>query len=433
MKDLTKGSEAKLIFYFALPMVLGNLFQQLYNVVDSIIVGQVLGDNALAAVGASYPLFYALISFIIGIGSGATIVISQYFGAKKMEHVKRAITTIFIFLFFASFVIMAVGIFYSEKIFLLLKVDEKVLPQAVDYFKVYMTGMVALFGFNGTASVLRGLGDSKTPLMFLIISTVLNIILDLLFVIVFKWGIKGVAFATVLSQFIAFGMAVAYLQKKQHIITFNFKKWVFDTSIFKQNLRIGLPTAFQQTFVALGIMALIRIVNNFGPEVLTAFTAAGRIDSLAALPALNLASALSAFVGQNLGANRIDRIKKGVKATLFMAWGISISVMLIAYLFGDNLMQLFSDNQIVIDHGENYLVIVSSFYIIFSTMFIMHGVLRGVGATLIPMFISLMSLWIFRIPLAIVFSNHFGATGIWWAIPAGWSVGLRKLFVLLTL
>jgi len=424
MKDLTVGNEAKLIFKFALPMVLGNLFQQLYNVVDSVIVGRFLGDDALAAVGASFPLFYALIAFVIGIGSGATIVISQYFGAKKMDKVKRAITTIFIFLFFASFVIMFLGIYFSDDIFRLLNVDEKVLPFSISYFRVYMIGMVAFFGFNGTTSVLRGLGDSKTPLKFLVFSTVLNIVLDILFVVVFKWGIKGVAFATVVAQFIAFGQAIYYLQKKKHIISFNFRKWVFDKSIFQQNIRIGLPTAFQQTFVAIGIMALIRIVNNFDYEVLTAFTAAGRIDSLAALPALNLASALSAFVGQNLGANKIERIRKGMRATLFMAWSISFVVMAAAYLFGDHLMRLFSENEVVIEHGKNYLVIVSSFYLVFSTMFILHGVLRGAGATLIPMFISLFSLWIIRIPLAVVFSKHFGVNGIWWAIPAGWTVGM---------
>jgi putative MATE family efflux protein len=424
MKDLTIGNEAKLIFHFALPMVLGNLFQQLYNVVDSVIVGRFLGDEALAAVGASFPIFYTLIAFIIGIGSGATIVISQYFGAKKLDTVKRAITTIFIFLFFASIAIMIIGQIFSTEIFELLKVDADVLPQSVEYFNVYMIGMVAFFGFNGTSSVLRGLGDSKTPLRFLIFATFLNILLDILFVVVFKWGIKSVAWATVISQFIAFGGAIIYLQNKQHIISFNLLNWVFDTSIFKQSIRIGLPTGFQQTFVALGIMALIRIVNNFDSEVLTAFTAAGRIDSLAALPALNLASALSAFVGQNLGANRIDRIRKGVWATLFMAWSISFVVMAAAYLFGENLMAMFSESPNVINHGKNYLVIVSSFYLIFSTMFVLHGVLRGAGATLIPMFITLMSLWIIRIPLAVFFSNHLGVNGIWWAIPAGWIAGM---------
>ncbi len=424
MKDLTTGNEAKLIFNFALPMVLGNLFQQLYNVIDSIIVGRFLGDEALAAVGASFPIFYTLIAFVIGIGSGATIVISQYFGAKKMPEVKKAITTIYIFLIFASFITMFVGIFYNEEIFRLLNVGENVLPQSVEYFTVYMTGMIAFFGFNGTTSILRGLGDSKTPLRFLIFATITNIVLDILFVVVFKWGIKGVAFATVVSQFIAFGRAIVYIQKQQHIISFNLKKWVFDTKIFRQNIKIGLPTAFQQSFVALGIMALIRIVNNFDSDVLAAFTAAGRIDSLAALPALNLASALSAFVGQNLGANRIDRIKKGVWASLFMAWSISFIVMVVAYLFSENLMKLFSESENVIMHGKNYLVIVSSFYLIFSTMFILHGVLRGAGATLIPMFISLMSLWLIRIPLAVVFSEHFGVNGIWWAIPAGWCTGM---------
>ncbi|MCW3806821.1 MATE family efflux transporter [Plebeiibacterium marinum] len=424
MKDLTTGNEAKLIFNFAMPMVLGNLFQQLYNVIDSAIVGRFLGDQALAAVGASFPIFYTLIAFVIGIGSGATIVISQYFGAKKLTEVKRAITTIYIFLMFASVVTMFVGITFAEEIFRLLNVSEDVLPQSVDYFTTYMTGMVAFFGFNGTTSILRGLGDSKTPLRFLIFATITNITLDILFVVVFKWGIKSVAFATVISQFIAFARAIYYLQKQQHIISFNLRKWVFDTKIFRQNINIGLPTAFQQTFVALGIMALIRIVNNFDSNVLAAFTAAGRIDSLAALPALNLASALSAFVGQNLGANKIERIKKGLRASLYMAWSISFLVMVMAYFFAGNLMSLFSSSEVVINHGKNYLIIVSSFYMVFSTMFIIHGVLRGAGATLIPMFISLMSLWVIRIPLAILFSNHFGVNGIWWAIPAGWSAGM---------
>ncbi|GAF03060.1 MATE family efflux transporter [Saccharicrinis fermentans] len=424
MKDLTVGNEAKLIYHFALPMVLGNLFQQLYSVVDRIIVGRYIDDTALAAIGASFPIFYALISFMIGIGSGATIVISQYFGAKETEKVKRAITTIFTFLFFASIVLMFIGIFFSEDIFRLLNVGEDVLPQSVEYFTVYMTGMIAFFGFNGTSSILRGLGDSKTPLRFLIFATILNIILDILFVAVFKWGIKAAAAATVISQFIAFAQAIIYLEKKQHIISFKLKQWVFDWELFKQSLRIGLPTGFQQTFIALSMMALIRIVNNFDSTVLAAYTVAGQIDSLAALPALNLASALSAFVGQNLGANKIDRIKKGLRATLFMSWSISFVVMLMTYLFSKPLMGLFSNNPEVVGYGSSYLLIVSSFYLIFSTMFVLHGVLRGAGATLIPMFITLMSLWIIRIPLAIFFSRAFGVEGIWWAIPAGWTFGM---------
>ncbi len=424
MKDLTVGNEAKLIFNFALPMVLGNLFQQLYSVVDRIIVGRFISDEALAAIGASFPIFYMLISFMIGIGSGATIVISQYYGAKETEKVKRTISTVFIFLFFASLAIMFIGIYFSRQIFELLNVGKDVLPHSIAYFRVYMTGMIAFFGFNGISSILRGLGDSRTPLRFLIFATVLNIVLDILFVVVFGWGIEAAAWATVISQFAAFGGAIWYIERRKHIISFKIKQWVFDWALFKQSLRIGLPTGFQQTFVALGMMALIRIVNNFDSSVLAAYTAAGQIDALASLPALNLASALSAFVGQNLGANKTERIRKGLWATLYMSWSISFVVMLAAYLFGDHLMALFSGSEDVIRHGSNYLIIVSSFYLVFSTMFVLHGVLRGAGATLIPMFITLLSLWIIRIPLAVFFSEHFGVNGIWWSIPAGWATGM---------
>jgi len=424
MKDLTVGNEAKLIFKFALPMVLGMLLQQLYHVVDRIIVGNYLGTTELAAIGASSPIFYALIAFVIGIGSGATIIISQYFGAKDIEKVKRAIDTTYIFLFIASIIITGIGIFFSEEIFRLLHVEEAVIPLATDYFNVFMMGLVAFFGFSGTSSILRGLGDSMTPLYFMIVSTLVNIVLDIVFIVVFNWGISGVAYATIIAQAGAFITGAIYLNKKHQIISFNVFQFQFDKELFLQSIRIGLPTGFQQTFVAFGIMALIRIVNNFNTDVLAAYTVASGIDALAAMPALSLASALSAFVGQNLGAKKIDRIKKGLRATLFMAWGISLVVMLCVIFFGDFIMQAFTQDKDVISHGTNYLLIVSSFYMIFSTMFIMHGVLRGAGDTLIPMFITLFSLWVIRIPFAVVLSKHFGVNGIWWAIPIGWSMGL---------
>jgi len=424
MKDLTVGNEAKLIFKFALPMVLGNLLQQLYHVVDSVIVGNYLGKEALAAIGASSPIFYALIAFVIGIGSGATIIISQYFGAKNIDKVKRAIDTTYIFLFIASIIITSIGIFFSEDIFRMLHVEEHIIPLATDYFNVFMMGMIAFFGFSGTSSILRGLGDSMTPLYFMVVATIINIVLDIVFIVVFNWGISGVAYATLIAQGGAFITGAIYLNKKHQIISFNIFKFRFDKELFMQSIRIGLPTGFQQTFVALGIMALIRIVNNFDTDVLAAFSVASRIDALAAMPALNLASALSAFVGQNLGAKKIDRIKKGLKATLIMALAISLVVMLTVVFFGEYMMRAFTQDSAVIQHGANYLVIVSSFYMIFSTMFVMHGVLRGAGDTLIPMFITLFSLWVIRIPFAIFLSKHFGVNGIWWAIPIGWSMGL---------
>lgn len=341
MRDLTVGNEARLIFNFAVPLVFGNLFQQLYHVVDSIIVGNYLGKEALAAVGASSPIFYALIAFIIGIGSGATVVISQYFGAKDLAKVKRAIDTIFIFLFVASIVTTAIGITFSEEIFRFLHVEEAVIPMATQYFNVFMIGMVAFFGFSATSSVLRGLGDSLTPLVFMIIATVINIGLDILFIVQFNWGIEGVAWATVIAQGIAFIAGAIYLTHRHQIISFRVTEFTFDRAIFKQSIKIGLPTGFQQTFVALGLMALIRIVNNFDTNVLAAFSVASRIDALAAMPSLNLASALAAFVGQNLGAGKIERIRKGLRATLMMSWCISLVVMTGVICFGQHIMAVF--------------------------------------------------------------------------------------------
>ena len=429
MRDLTTGKEARVIFRFALPMVIGNLLQQMYQVVDSIIIGNFLGKEALAAQGASFPIFYTLIAFVIGIGSGATVVISQYFGAKDLERVRKAIDTVFIFLFFAAIVLSALGIFFSEEIFTLLNVDDVVKPLAISYFNIYMMGMIAFFGYNGTASVLRGLGDSITPLWFLLIATILNIILDILFIVVFRWGIEGAAIATVISQGVAFLSGAVYLSYKHQIISFKVSTLRFSRDIFRKSLRIGLPTGFQQTFIALGLMALIRIVNNFDTNVLAAFTIASRIDALAATPALNLASALSAFVGQNMGANRIDRIKKGLKATLLMSWVISATIIVGVIFWGEQIIGVFNSDPMVIEYGTSYLVIVSSFYMVFASMFVIHGALRGAGDTLIPMFISLFSLWIIRIPFALFLSKHFGVNGIWWAIPIGWSMGLLGAYL----
>lgn len=423
MKDLTQGNEGRLIVNFAMPMVMANMLQQGYHIVDSIIVGNVLGKEALAAVGASFPVIYTLIAFAIGIGSGATVVISQFFGAKKFDSVKKAVSTIFIYLFVTSIILTVISVVFSDHIFQWLNVESHVRPMAASYFNIYMLGIVAFFGFNGIASVLRGMGDSMTPLWFMLIAAVTNIILDLLFVMVFDWGIQGVAWATVIAHLVPFVLGAIYLTRKHQLISFRLAELKFDKAVFSKILKIGLPTAFQQTFVALGLTALVRIVNNFDTSVLAAYTIASRIDSLAGMPALNLSSALSAFVGQNLGANRIDRIRKGYWATLYMAWFLSFIVMGIVFIWGSQIIGVFNQDAAVIEYGTQYLEIVASFYAVFSTMFVAHGVLRGAGDTLIPMFISIISLWLVRIPFALYLSDIFGVVGIWWAIPIGWSIG----------
>jgi putative MATE family efflux protein len=423
MKDFTTGNITKLILNFTLPMLLGNVFQQLYNIVDSIIVGKVLGKEALASVGASFPIIFTLIALLIGIGSGFSIVISQYYGAKDIDRVKRAIDTMYIFLFSTGIFISILGIYFSEELFLLLQLPAELIPQATSYLNVYMVGMVMFFGFSGTSSVLRGLGDSKTPLFFLILASIFNIIFDLLFVMVFKWGIAGAAWATVIAQSGAFISGIIYLNRTHSILNFSLFKLVFDKEIFIKSLKIGIPSGLQHTFVALGMMALLGIVNTFGTDVIAAYTAAGRIDSLAMLPAMNFSQAVAAFVGQNLGANKIDRVRQGFKVTFIMSNVFCLLMTAIIILFGSHLMKLFTTDANVIAIGEKYLIIVSSFYLLFSTMFTTNGVLRGAGDTLIPMFITLFSLWIIRIPGAYFLSSKMGETGIWWSIPLGWSMG----------
>lgn len=424
MKDLTNGHVGKQLFLFALPMVIGNLFQQLYSIVDSIVVGRFIGTEALAAVGASFPVIYTLIAMVIGIGSGATVVISQYFGAKKMGEVKRTISTILIFLFYASIVVSLLGFFLCKPLFQLLDVPAEILDEAVLYFRIYALGQIFFFGFNGITSILRGLGDSRTPLIFMIISTLLNIGLDLVMVVVFDLGIEGVAYATVLSYAITFIGSAFYLQKTHAILTFRAKEMVFDKKLFRQSMRIGLPTGFQQTFVAVGMMAILGIVSKFGTNVLAGYTVATRIDALASMPAMNFGSALSAFVGQNIGAGKIKRIRNGLLAAITLSGLISISVSALVITFDVEILRLFTSDAAVIEEGRRYLVIVCSFYLLFSTMFSFHGFFRGAGETMVPMFVTLLALWVIRIPIALFLSGKIGADGIWWATPLAWGVGL---------
>lgn len=429
MKDLTVGKEGRLILHFALPMLAGNIFQQGYNFVDSIIVGNYLGKEALAAVGASFPIIFTLISLIIGVSTGGTVVIAQYFGAKNLNNVRRTIDTLYIFFFFASIVLTTIGILSTDPIFRLIRLPDDILPHAKEYLNVYLLGLIVFFGFNGTSAILRGLGDSLTPLYFLIIASLFNIGFDCLFVIVFKWGIVGAAYATILAQGGAFITAIFYLNRTHKIIQFSLKDLVFDWKIFFSSIRIGLPSGLQHTFVSLGMLFIMGIVNMFGTNVVAGYSAALRIDSLALLPAMNFGQALATFTGQNIGANKKNRIKRGLLATFLMSSVVSIAVTIIVLLFGKYLMGWFTDDIDVINVGVKYLIIVSSFYLLFNAMFSVNGVLRGAGDTIIPMIITLISLWAVRIPLALVLSGNIGESGIWWATPIGWSFGITLSFL----
>jgi putative MATE family efflux protein len=396
-------------------------------VVDSIIVGRFLGKEALGAVGASFPIIFALISLVIGVGSGASTVVSQYFGARKIDEVKRTIDTIFIFFLGSSVIITILGITFSRHIFQLIGLPDDIIPEAVSYLNVYLLGMFFFFGFAGISSILRGLGDAKTPLYFMIVATINNVLFDLLFVVVFKWGIEGAAIATILSEGGAFITAAIYPNRKHPIINLSFRKFSFDRDIFKSCMRIGLPTGFQQSFIAVGMMAIMSIVNGFGTNAVAAYSAAMRVDSFVKMPAITFSSALSTFVGQNLGAFQEQRAKTGLRATLLFSTIYCVIISLAIILFGEHVMSLFTTDPEVIKIGQDYLVIVSSFYLLFSVMFSFTGFLRGAGATLVPMISTFTALYLIRIPAATLLSGMIGVNGIWWAEPMGTFVGMLIL------
>jgi len=425
MKDLTQGSEAKAIAFFALPMLLGNVFQQFYNMVDSFVVGRFVGTSALAAVGTSFPVVFLMIALIMGVTMGSTVLVAQYFGAKERDKVRATVDTAYIFLFWAGLFLTVAGILLTDPILRLLKVPEEIRPEAATYLRIIFAGSLPSFGYNAVAAILRGLGDSKTPLYLLIVATLLNIVLDLAFVVVFHWGVAGVAWATIISQTVSFVGAIVVLNKKNEFLRLKLKELRFDAKIFKLSLKIGLPTGVQQTLVAAGMMALARIVNGFGAQTMAAYAAASRLDTFASMPAMSLGAAATTFVGQNLGARKPERVRRGHLSAVAIGAVFSLLTAALVIVFGKPLVGIFSTDPEVIAIGARYLLIVGLFYVLFSTMFITNGVLRGAGAAMVPMFNTILALWVVRIPLAALFSGPLGmgTDGIWWSIPAGWLVG----------
>ncbi len=427
--DLTKGKVWKVIVRFALPLLIGNLLQQLYNVTDSVIVGQFLGKEALAAVSASFFIYYFIISFVIGVGSGTSVVISQLFGAKQFQKVQLAFSSFFIFMLVGGVILSIAGIIFAEPVFRLTNTPEEVIPQAVAYFRIYIGGTFLFVTFNSIISILRGVGESVRPMIFILITTILNILLDLLFILVFKWGIEGAARATVIAQGIGMCVALAYVNNTHPLLSIKKQDMLFDGKLFKESLKIGLPTSVQQCAIALGLIALLGIVNSFGTNTLTAYGAAGKIDTIITQAILTLSGALAAFCGQNIGAGRLDRVKKGLRFTMYVNIVLGLLTFAAVYLFGDAMMRIFTNDVDVIVIGKEYLLIICGFFIVHGALNVYNGALRGAGDTLFPMVTSLVCLWIIRIPLAYYLSSWLGRSGIWWAIVASITIGLIVTFI----
>ena len=422
---MTQGSEAKQIVLFTIPMLIGAVFQQAYNMVDSIVVGRFVGPNALAAVGTSFPIIFLLISMVMGLTVGSGVIISQFFGAKQNEQVRRAVSTAFIFQGAAAVVLSIVGMLLSRPLLQLLRTPPEIINDAAAYMQIYLMGLIFLFAYNSFAGFLRSLGDSKTPLYFLIISTLINIGLDIYFVATLGWGVRGVAWATLIAQAASSALCALYIYYRVPLLRLGRGEWIFDSIIFRTMLRIGIPSAIQQSVASMGFMAVQSLINSFGGATMAANTAAARLDSFALMPIMNLGMAVSTFTGQNIGAGRLDRVRKGLLVTLSLVALCAVTMSVLVYTFGPQLIQVFikAEEVEVINRGVEYLKIVSMFYVLFGIMNVFNGVLRGAGDTLVPMYTIMVDLGV-RVAVAYWLTTipSISYRGVWWAIPIGWGV-----------
>ena len=422
-KDMTVGSPGKLILAFTLPMFIGSVFQQAYNMADSAIVGRFVGPNALAAVGTSFPIIFLLASKLMGLTMGSGVVISQFFGAKQMDKVRRGVATSLMFQFYSGIALSVVGLLFSRPLLVLLRTPPEIIEASATYMRIFFGGLVFMFGYYGFSAILRALGDSKTPLYFMILANVVNIGLDLYFVVSLGWGVAGVAWATLIAQALAAFSCGIYLYLKVPMFRFTWSDMSMDRDILRTMLKIGLPTSIQQTFASIGMMAVQALVNSFGAVTMAAFTAAGRMDSLAMMPIMNLGMAISTYTGQNVGAGKMKRIGEGLKSALVMVVVSSAVIGLLVFVFGPQLIQIFiiAEHVDVISQGVDYMRTVSVFYVAFGVLMVVNGVLRGAGDAMIPMYTTLTSL-IVRVAVAYWLSGipTIGHRGIWWGIPVGW-------------
>lgn len=422
-RSLTEGNITKNLIYFALPMMAGNLLQQCYNVADTLIVGRFLGANALAAVGSSYTLMTFLTSILIGMCMGSGAVFSICFGEGAQRRLKSGMVHSFILVGVVTLVLNLVSFGGLSQILVLLQVPEEVVPYMRDYLQVIFVGITATFLYNYFAALLRAVGNSVTPLIFLGISAVLNIILDLVFIIAFGRGVRGAAEATVLAQFVS-GIGIAVYTGK-HFPQFHISKedLHFDKNVLKEISSLSFLTCIQQSIMNFGILMVQGLVNSFGAVVMAAFAAAVKIDSFAYMPVQDFGNAFSTFIAQNYGAGKSERIEKGIKSAAMAAFGFCLVISAAVCIFARPLMEIFvkSTETEIIQVGVGYLRIEGAFYFGIGILFLLYGFYRAVKRPGMSVVLTVLSLGT-RVVLAYMLSAvpAIGVKGIWAAVPIGW-------------
>lgn len=360
--DMTKGTVSKTLLYFTVPLILTGLLQQLYYITDSIIVGNLIGEAALAAVGVSAPVLNVFIFIVTGLVSGYTILISQYYGAKEYNKVSRLSCTFFLFIMASACILSIAGFIFKETILTLLHTPEEILQPSIEYLSIVFIGVPSLVLYNLCSSMLRGIGDSKTPLFAIILSTVINVVLDLVFIKIFNWGIIGAAVATVIAQLISSIFLLVYVHKEHPMFRISFRNNLIDIALFFDSMKLSAPRVIQSSIASVGSLLLQNIMNSFGIDVVTAITTAYKIDTLTILPIINISVAISIFVGQNIGANNMARAKEGLKKGIIIMLIVSIGITTFVVLAGGVLMKAFGVSDAVAAIGQRFFFTCAVFY-----------------------------------------------------------------------
>ncbi len=377
--DMTEGNEVSHIIKFTLPMLAGNVFQQFYNLIDSIVVGKYVGANALAAVGACGSLCFLFFSVCLGLSVGIGILISQYFGAKEEEQVKRAIANSTYVIGISGVIMSILGVVLARQVLQLLNTPPEILNDSVAFLRIASGGMIAVAAYNAIAAMLRALGDSRTPLIFLIVSCAINVVLDLILVIKFGFGVPGTAFATVISQACAAAGCIVFAVLKNPYFELKREHWKVNKPMITKCIKIGVPVAIQNSAIAVSLVALQSVVNGFGETAVAAFTATSRVEQLIQQPFNSLGAAMSTFSGQNMGADKLDRVKKGYHKSILIVAGFSLLALLAAQLGGRAIMEVFVNDEAVISLGASAIKITSCAYFPLGMIYITRGLLNGTG------------------------------------------------------
>ncbi|MBP6964502.1 MAG: MATE family efflux transporter [Armatimonadetes bacterium] len=427
-RDLTVGSIPRHLVAFSLPMLAGSTLQTAYSVINAIWVGKGLGKTELAAVTVSFPVFFFLMAVAGGLTMAANILTAQSYGAKDFDQLRRVVRNSVVLTIGISIVCVVFGHFAAESILVLMNTPANVLMMAARYLQVFLLSIPFMFGLFLMASLLRGTGDSTTPLYFQAAGVVLTTVLDPL--LMFGWlgfpkmGLNGTAVATIITNAGAMLAVVIYLQRKRHLVAPDWRHLGLDWWMSKLTLKIGIPSMVQQGLVSVGMLVMVGLINAYGENGAAAFGAAMRIDQIAFMPAMTLGMAVSTLAGQNIGAERFNRVKETFKWGLIIGCGITALASLLVVALPRLLLRAFLSDPAVIGLGVSYLRIVGGAYVLFAVMFVSNGVINGAGHTLVTTFITLLGLWGVRVPLAYYLSNTtHRIEGVWWGMVAGFSVG----------